>query len=107
MSQSESYQVAIIGSGASDRPIHLGERPIPGYGLRDRLTKKSKFSEYSEHSTANGSTGNSRLTCDLDDGYQPNSLIPETDTDFAGGLNQLMIRIDESQTMNSVSDWRI
>jgi hypothetical protein len=25
-----------------------------------------------------------------------NSLIPETDTDPAGGLNQLMIRIDES-----------
>src|SRR5438552_791164 len=35
------------------------------------------------------------------------SLIPETDTDLAGGLDQLMIRIDEFQTINSVSDWRI
>jgi poly(3-hydroxybutyrate) depolymerase len=30
-----------------------------------------------------------------------NSLISETDTDCAGGLNQLMIRIDESQTIRS------
>ena len=36
-----------------------------------------------------------------------NSLIPETDTDCASGLNQPMIRIDESQTINSVSNWRI
>ena len=36
-----------------------------------------------------------------------NSLIPETDTDCAGSLNQLMIRIDEFQTINSVSNWRI
>ena len=35
------------------------------------------------------------------------SLIPETDTDLAGGLNQLMIRIDEFQAINSVSNWYI
>ena len=36
-----------------------------------------------------------------------NYLISETDADFASGLDQLMIRIDESQTMNSVRNWRI
>ena len=36
-----------------------------------------------------------------------NSLIPEPDTDLAGGLNELMIRLDEFQTKNSISNWRI